>query len=591
MRADEIRGRPDLDVEAVGNAELRRSDIRIRADRLSYDQANDVARAIGNVRISHDGNRYSGPELQIRLETFEGFFMAPTFVLGRTGAVGSASRMDFIDAGHAVVSAATYTSCPADGSGGPDWLLSADRIKLDFETNEGVAEGAVLRFLGVPILAAPTVSFPLSEARKSGWLPPIMGIDSRSGFVAGVPYYWNIAPNRDATITPIMRTNRGPGVDGEFRYLEPDYSGTLRLDLLPYDRLSESTRYALNLAHEGLPMREWGLQLHAMRVSDNNYWKDFPDALQNLTRRLLTTDAQLRRDFSSPLGGGDWAVIAAVQAWQPLQGSDASSLMGVPYQRLPQIGARTDQGLGGGFQASFETEFNRFTNPTGVIETSRLTGLRLHAIGTLARPIETPGWTLTPRLSFNAASYALDQPMSDGRTTASRIIPTASLDSAWVFERRRGVARQGVSADTGAAPDVRLHTVRQAVVVSAVRHRPEGLQLRVDLHRERFCRRRPGVRRQPAHSRPDQPRHRPRQRRRGLAACRGAAGAPRRPARHTRWTGADEALLRCARRRFDDTASAAGRWQPRCNTTPTGGRWRRPWSARAMRRARFAVSP
>ncbi len=435
VRADEIRGRPDLDVEAVGNAELRRSDIRIRADRLSYDQANDVARAIGNVRISHDGNRYSGPELQIRLETFEGFFMAPTFVLGRTGAVGSASRMDFIDAGHAVVSAATYTSCPADGSGGPDWLLSADRIKLDFETNEGVAEGAVLRFLGVPILAAPTVSFPLSEARKSGWLPPIMGIDSRSGFVAGVPYYWNIAPNRDATITPIMRTNRGPGVDGEFRYLEPDYSGTLRLDLLPYDRLSESTRYALNLAHEGLPMREWGLQLHAMRVSDNNYWKDFPDALQNLTRRLLTTDAQLRRDFSSPLGGGDWAVIAAVQAWQPLQGSDASSLMGVPYQRLPQIGARTDQGLGGGFQASFETEFNRFTNPTGVIETSRLTGLRLHAIGTLARPIETPGWTLTPRLSFNAASYALDQPMSDGRTTASRIIPTASLDSAWVFER------------------------------------------------------------------------------------------------------------------------------------------------------------
>ena len=107
------------------------------------------------------------------------------------------------------------------------------------------------------------MSFPLTEARKSGWLPPIMGIDSRSGFVAGVPYYWNIAPNRDATITPIVRTNRGPGVDGEFRYLEPGYSGTLRLDLLPYDRLSESTRYALNLAHDGLPMPEWGLQLHA----------------------------------------------------------------------------------------------------------------------------------------------------------------------------------------------------------------------------------------------------------------------------------------------------------------------------------------
>ncbi len=435
VRADEIRGRPDLDVEAVGNAELRRSDIRIRADRLSYDQANDIARASGNVRISHDGNRYSGPEVQIRLEAFEGFFIAPTFVLGRTGAAGSATRMDFLDADHAIVSAATYTSCPADGSGGPAWLLSADRIRLDFATNEGVAEGAVLRFLGVPILGAPTVSFPLTEARKSGWLPPIMGIDSRSGFVAGLPYYWNIAPNRDATIVPIVRTNRGPGVDSEFRYLESGYNGTLKLDLLPYDRLSESTRYALNLAHEGLPMAGWGLQLHALRVSDNNYWKDFPDALSGFSRRLLTTDATLRRNFVRPLGGGDWTVIAAIQAWQPLQGSDASSLMGVPYQRLPQIGVRTDQGLGDGFQATFETEFNRFTNPTGVIDTARLTGLRLHAIGTLARPVQTPGWTLRPQLSFNAASYALDQPMGDGRTTAARIIPTASLDSAWVLER------------------------------------------------------------------------------------------------------------------------------------------------------------
>jgi LPS-assembly protein len=435
VRADEIRGRPDLDVEAVGNAELRRSDIRIRADRLSYDQANDIARATGNVRISRDGNHYSGPEAQIRLETFEGFFLAPTFALGRTGAGGSATRIDFLDADRAIVTAATYTSCPADGSGGPAWLLSADSIKLDFETNEGVAEGAVLRFLGMPILSGSKVSFPLTEARKSGWLPPIVGIDSRSGFVAGIPYYWNIAPNRDATIAPIVRTNRGPGVDGEFRYLEPNYNGTVKLDLLPYDRLTQSARYALNLTQDGLPVPEWGLQLHAMRVSDNNYWKDFPNALPSLTRRLLTTDAQLQRVLPGPLGGGDWTVIAGIQAWQPLQGSDPSSLMGVPYQRLPQIGARTDQSLGDGFQTTFETEFNRFTNPGGVIDTSRLTGLRLHAIGTVAKPYQTPGWTLTPRLSFNAASYALDQPMSDGRTTASRIIPTASLDSAWVFER------------------------------------------------------------------------------------------------------------------------------------------------------------
>ncbi len=436
VRADEIRGRPDLDVEAVGNAELRRSDLRIRADRLSYDQVNDIARATGNVRVAHQGNVYTGPQAELKLGSFEGFVTEPTFFIGRTGAGGTAARMDFLDADRAIATTATYTSCLADGTGGPAWLLSADRITLDLEKKEGVAEGAVLRFLGVPLLGASTVSFPLTEARRSGWLPPIMGLDSRSGFVAGIPYYWNIAPNRDATITPIVRTNRGPGADGEFRYLEPEYNGKLRLDWLPYDRLTRSTRYALDLAHDGLPRPAgWGLQLQALRVSDNDYWKDFPDAVPGLTRRLLTTDAQLRRVFPSLLGGGDWTVIGAIQAWQPLQGADPSSLMEVPYQRLPQIGVRTDQTLGDGFQATFETEFNRFTNPTGVIDTSRLTGLRLHAIATVARPYQTPGWTLTPRLSLNAASYALDQPMGDGRTAASRIIPTASLDSAWVLER------------------------------------------------------------------------------------------------------------------------------------------------------------
>jgi len=445
VRADEVRGRPDLEVEAVGHAELRRSDVRIRADRLSYDQASDTARASGDVRIWRDGNLYTGPQAQIRLESFEGFVIEPAFVVGRTGAAGSAARMDFLDADRAVTVLARYTSCPADGSGDPAWLLSADRIKLDFETNEGVAEGGVLHFLGVPVLAAPSLSFPLSESRKSGWLPPIMGLDSKSGFVAGVPYYWNIAPNRDATIAPVIRTSRGPGFNSEFRYLEPSYSGALKLDLLPNDRQTSSTRYGLNVTHDGLPAPGWDLQLHALRVSDDAYWKDFPDAVPSLTRRLLTTDAQVRRVVPGLLGAGDWTFVAGVQAWQPLQGTDPSSLMAVPYQRMPQIGARTDQLLGNGLQATFETEFNRFTNPTGVIDTSRLTGLRLHVIGSVARPYQTPGWTLTPRLSFNAASYALDQPMSDGRTTASRVIPTASLDSAWVFERETSGLGQTLS--------------------------------------------------------------------------------------------------------------------------------------------------
>ena len=435
VRADEIRGRPDLDVEAIGNVELRRADVRIRAERLSYDVPTDRARATGNVRVVHEGNVFSGPEAEIGLESFEGYVLKPTFLIGLTGAYGAAERIDFLDRDRAVATAGRYTSCPADGSGGPDWLLSADRVSIDLDANQGVAEGAVLRFLGVPILAAPSVSFPLSDARKSGWLPPTVGLDSSSGFVAAVPYYWNIAPNRDATITPIMRTNRGPGVDTEFRYLEPAFRGEIGVDWLPWDRDAESSRWSARWSQESTFGKDWNLQWRSLRVSDDNYWKDFPDAVPTLTRRLLTTDAQLERSFDGQAQYGSWTVIAAVQGWQALQGSDPSSLMDVPYQRLPQLGVRTSQTFGAGFEGGLEAELNNFTNPGGVIDTSRLTGLRLHAIGTLARPYLTPGWSLTPRLSFNAASYALDEPMSNGKTTGSRIIPTASLDSGWVLER------------------------------------------------------------------------------------------------------------------------------------------------------------
>ncbi|HRI17392.1 MAG TPA: LPS assembly protein LptD [Burkholderiaceae bacterium] len=361
--------------------------------------------------------------------------LAPTFLIGLTGARGSAERLEFIDADHAVATQARYSSCPIDDRGEQAWLLSADKVTLDLESHQGVAEGAVLRFLGVPILAAPTVSFPLSDARKTGWLPPVMGLDSSSGFVAAVPWYWNIAPNRDATITPIARTRRGPAVDGEFRYLEPVLQGEIGVNVLPWDREYGSGRWSARWSQQADLGDRWSLQLRALRVSDNDYWKDFPDAMPTLTRRLLTTEGELRRSFAGLQPGSDWTVIAGVQAWQALQGSDASNLMEVPYQRLPQLGVRTDQNLGAGFEAGLEAEFNNFNNPGGVIDTSRLTGMRLHAIGTLARPYLTPGWTLTPRLSFNAASYALDQAMSNGSKNGSRIIPTASLDSAWVLER------------------------------------------------------------------------------------------------------------------------------------------------------------
>ena len=430
LRAREVHGRPDLDAEAIGDVEFRRGAVVIHADKLTYDQAEDLARATGHVVVSRDGNVFSGPELQLKVERFEGFFRSPTYVIGRTSAGGKAARIDFIDEQRATAIDATYSSCSAEEGVDPVWILKTGSLTIDTERNEGIARDAVLRFYGVPILASPVLSFPLNEERKSGWLPPSFGIDSRNGLQAAIPYYWNIAPNRDATFTLSDSVRRGPALDTEFRYLEPRFFGEADLKYMPNDNTTGHSRYALRLDHEGsLPFGAYS-QLKVLRVSDDDYWKDFAGELKTATPRLLETDLQVLRPF------GDWSTYARVQRWQVLQTSDPTTRIDPPpYERLPQVGARLVSSAGRGVEVGLETEINRFANPDDTYLGSRQTGVRLHALGSVSRPFVSPGWTLTPKLSFNAASYSLDQPLADGRRSAARVVPTLSVDSTWTLER------------------------------------------------------------------------------------------------------------------------------------------------------------
>ncbi len=434
LQADELRARPDLDAVAEGHVEFRRAGTVIRADRLTYDSPDDLAVARGHVQILREGSIFRGPELQLKVQRFEGFFLQPEFELPLLGSGGRADRVDFLDSSRSQMSHAVYSSCPRDGSGDPDWLLRADRVRLDLETNEGRAEGAVLQFLGVPILGLPVLSFPLSDDRKSGWLPPNFDLDSRSGFEFGVPYYWNIAPNRDATITPTVMTRRGAALGAEFRYLEAHDNGKLNLDLVPNDRVTGNTRWAWTFDHEGGRPDSWRYKANLFRVSDDAYWEDFPRLVHSTTPRLLPTDVQAEYSLQTPLGPG--LMYARAQQWQVLAARDPTAVIIAPYQRSPQLGLRLQPELSRGLRASVETEVNRFTRPeVGGTTDSLNTGWRWHAVGQLSRTWGDSAWWLTPKASFNAASYATDQAMSDGRTHAGRFIPTFSIDTGMVFER------------------------------------------------------------------------------------------------------------------------------------------------------------
>ncbi|HNJ45345.1 MAG TPA: putative LPS assembly protein LptD, partial [Ottowia sp.] len=213
-----VRGRIGLETVLEGQAELRQPGTVAQAERLSYDQGSDIVTVSGGVRLNKAGDRYTAESGQLRVDAMEGFLLRPTYRFLASGAHGEAERLEWLDRDRASVIQGSYTTCPRGGPDWvPDWIVRADRLDLDREDDEGRASGAVLEFKGVPVLPVPALSFPISERRRSGWLPPTLGLDNKSGLDLSVPYYWNIAPNRDATFTPGLMSRRGVDLAGEFR--------------------------------------------------------------------------------------------------------------------------------------------------------------------------------------------------------------------------------------------------------------------------------------------------------------------------------------------------------------------------------------
>ncbi len=433
LEADRITGHPDLETLLEGRVELRKADTVIRADRLTYDQPTDRAVATGNVRINRGGNTYEGPALDLKVDAFEGSFTRPSYRFLQNEAHGTADRADFKDASHAQVYNATYTTCRREP--GPEWLpgwiLRAKRIDLDNDEDTGVAHGAVLSFKGVPILPVPAISFPLSDRRKSGFLPPTLGVDTVNGAEVVAPYYWNIAPNRDATITPTLMTARGVDMGAEFRYLEPSYTGVARANYMPGDRLRGADRWGVSLTHGGTVdtgirgIGGVGLSLNLNRVSDDDYWRDFTRTSPSLTQRLLPND------MVASWGQGNFSTMFRVLQWQTLQ--DVTAPIVPPYNRAPQLSARYALNNVRGLDFSAEGDFTQFVSDRNL--TLQPNAQRSLAQVQLSRPWLVPAGFFIPKLQLHATSYQFDAALSNTSRSATSVVPTFSADSGLVFER------------------------------------------------------------------------------------------------------------------------------------------------------------
>ena len=417
VRAERINGEIEERLILEGNAEIRRGGTVMRGDQITYTVATDEIEAAGNVRLYREGVAVFGPSLALKIDARTGAMPDAGFTYAPHRGRGTARRIEFLEGGRVRLEDAVYTTCaPGDDS----WWVQARRMTIDQDEELGVANGASVHFKGVPILASPYFQFPLGDRRRSGLLTPSVGINSKLGVEAIVPYYWDIAPNYDATISPRVMSKRGVLIGTEFRYLEPRFAGTVEYDLVPYDRVTETSRSYLSVRH--LYDNTAGLTggVNYSRVSDDNVPADYARTVAGASRLVLPQEVFLRYTQRN------WTALARVEQNQTLQ--DPTQPVVKPYERVPQLALTAWTPRIGGFDAGVMVDATQFDHPT--LET----GTRFIVNPSLAYPVRAPGYFLVPRLQWLGTWYELDDPRRADRSP-SRTLPLASVDSGLVFER------------------------------------------------------------------------------------------------------------------------------------------------------------
>jgi len=423
LEADRINGDPERKVVATGNVVLRQRGATIRADRVDYSGEDQTAVATGSVSLERDGDVARGPTLTYHLDNDTGEMDSPVFEFPkkadrRIASRGHAERAILEEDQKNRLLNAEYTSCPAPRG---DWFIRVHELVIDSSRNVGTAYNTTVFFLGMPILYSPFISFPLDNRRKTGLLSPTFGTSGKSGFEASLPFYWNIAENRDATLTPKLFTKRGLQLGAEVRYLEPKFSGQLDAEFLPNDRIAERDRYFLGIRHAQNFGAGWSAAINAQKVSDDGYFRDLS------TKIAATSQTNLPRDAILAYNDPYWSVSMRTLGYQTLQ-DPLGPAVPIPYNILPQLLAVGSRPNLYGLDLQFAGELSNFRHPVLV------NGQRLIAYPSVAWPLSRSYGYVTPKFGYHYTRYNLDANNS-GLDPTGRGLPIASLDAGVFFER------------------------------------------------------------------------------------------------------------------------------------------------------------
>jgi LPS-assembly protein len=411
---------------------------------LLYLYATDEVQASGDVRLVRGADRMNGTGLRLRIGDNIGQFDRAEYAFVRAGRGGSGPvstrgtadviKLEGKDKYH--LQNATLTTCKP---GNMDWYIEVGALDVDMTRELGVARGGKLVFKGMPVVYVPWVDFSLNNARKSGFLPPSMGSSGKSGLEFSAPFYLNLAPNRDLTITPRELSKRGLQLAAEFRYLDRSYDGGARVEEIANDRVRDRSRYALVWQHNQKFSDNLRGSLNINKVSDDNYFRDLSSRIN------ITSQTTLPRDGMLNYNGGWWTASARAQSFQTLQ--DPLNPVIPPYDRLPQLTLNAARQDLGGVDFGLNSEFVRFSRAsgfaaatgaagnTGGINTTDAVGNRLMFYPSVSLPLILPGAYLTPKLGVHLTNYELDRNAPGVPDAIRRVLPIASIDGGLAFER------------------------------------------------------------------------------------------------------------------------------------------------------------
>lgn len=420
--AIEARLGDDPSVRLEGGVLLRRGDRVASAESANYDPEKRAILLSGGVQYADPTSEITGSSAEFAYNDGRIRFEGAEFRLGSNASRGGARVLEINQDGTLKLDDVSYTTCPP---GSNDWLLEADDIDLDTRAGVGRARNIKLRFQGVPILYSPILTFPISDARKTGLLTPEIGSAGRSGNELRVPWYWNIAPNYDATITPRLLTDRGLQVGSEFRYLTFRNDGNLQFEYLGNDNQTNSDRHLVTFDHRTIFDNGWRNQIDFSEASDGSYFEDLGGSLS------VSSITHLDRSLVFDYYGEQWTVLARLQDYQTID--DTIAPLDEPYRRLPQVRVSGDwPSEDSGLHYGIDSEIVYFDRDEGT------TGWRVDVAPRVEWSLDRAGWFLTPGAVLEHTRYQLDDTAPGQDSDLSRTLPIASLDAGLILERRLG---------------------------------------------------------------------------------------------------------------------------------------------------------